>query len=180
MEFWKCFMNIIGWTSEITVPYREKAVICVAPHTSNWDFIIGLAAYRSTGRKANFLMKDFWFFFPLKFLLSSLGGIPVKREKSQSLTQTLTEDFRKKERLNLAVTPEGTRKATSEWKTGFLRIALNAGVPIQLGIIDYSSKKVIIKDEYIPGPDISYDLKEIKKYYSHYKKAGRYPEKFII
>lgn len=171
-------MKIIGWTSEISVPYRDKVVICVAPHTSNWDFIIGLAAYRSVGRKANFLMKDFWFFFPLNFLLSSLGGIPVDRKKNNSLTSTLAEDFKNNNRLNLALTPEGTRKPVASWKTGFIRIALKANVPIQLGIIDYKAKKVIINDEYIPGNDIDYDLNEIRKYYSAHKMAARYPDNF--
>ena len=179
INLWKTIYNLIGWKNEITVPYREKAVICVAPHTSNYDFIIGLLAYRSVGRKAKFLMKKFWFFFPLKYLLRGLGGVPVDRSSGQSLTTTLAKDFDRYERINLAVTPEGTRKAVETWKTGFLRIAYNADVLIQLGVIDYKNKIVIIKDEYRPSGDFDYDLQEIRKYYATYQYAAKYPDKFI-
>lgn len=179
MAFWKSLFKMTGWSADISVPYRDKAVICVAPHTSNWDFLIGLIAYRSVGRKANFLMKDFWFFFPLKYILKALGGIPVKRSSSQSLTVSLVEDFRQRDHLNLAVTPEGTRKPVKDWKTGFLRIAINAEVPIQLGILDYKNKMVLIKDEVFPSADIEEDMKAIRKYYASYKEAARYPEQFI-
>ena len=179
MNLWKTCFKLIGWSQEITVPYRKKAVICVAPHTSNWDFPIGLLAYRSLGRKANFLMKDFWFFFPLKYLLKSLGGIPVNRKSASSLTSVIAEDFKKSDYLNLAVTPEGTRKGVEHWKTGFLRIAYNAEVIVQLGVIDYKNKKVIIKEEYNPTGDFDYDLAKIRQYYSQFKNAARYPNNFI-
>lgn len=179
MNIWKACFNLIGWSQEITVPYHDKAVICVAPHTSNWDFIIGLLAYRSLGRKANFLMKDFWFFFPLKYLLRYLGGIPVNRKSNNSLTTTITEDFKRFSHLNLAITPEGTRKSVEVWKTGFLRIAYNAGVPVQLGVIDYKNKKVIIKDEFIPSGDIENDLKIVRHYYSNLRDAAKHPDNFI-
>ena len=179
MNIWKSFFKLSGWKADISVPYRDKAVICVAPHTSNWDFIIGLLAYRSCGRKAGFLMKDFWFFFPLNFILKALGGIPVKRDSKNSLTDSIVEDFNKSSRLNLAVTPEGTRKAVENWKTGFLTIAVKAKVVIQLGVIDYASKKVIIEREYNPTVNIPEDLKEIRAYYSRFKNAAKYPDKFL-
>ena len=144
MNVWGFWLKIFGWKVDITVPYREKAVICVAPHTSNWDFIIGLLAYRSVGRKASFLMKKFWFFFPLKYVLKALGGIPVNTKSSQSLTTSIIEDFKTYTRLNLAVTPEGSRSAVEKWRTGFLTIAYQAEVIIQLGVIDFKNKKVII------------------------------------
>ena len=87
MNLWGRLLRLAEWSVDITAPRRDKCVICVAPHTSNWDFILGLAAYRSLGRKANFLMKEFWFFFPLKYLLTSLGGIPVSRKGSGGLTR---------------------------------------------------------------------------------------------
>lgn len=179
MNVWGFLLKCCGWKVNITVPYREKAVICVAPHTSNWDFIMGLLAYRSIGRKASFLMKEFWFFFPLKYLFRALGGIPVKTDKSQSLTTTLVEDFKTRPRLNLAVTPEGSRSAVTSWRTGFLTIAYNANVPIQLGVIDFKSKTVLIEREYITTGDFQKDLRDIRKYYSQFKEAAKYPGKFI-
>ncbi|MDE6294686.1 MAG: acyltransferase, partial [Muribaculaceae bacterium] len=76
MNIWGSLLKMFGWSVDITVARRDKCVICVAPHTSNYDFILGLAAYRSLGREANFLMKKFWFFFPLSILLKHFGGIP--------------------------------------------------------------------------------------------------------
>lgn len=179
MNLWGVLLKCFGWKVDITVPYRDKSVICVAPHTSNWDFIIGLFAYRSIGRKASFLMKEFWFFFPLKYLLKALGGIPVRQNSKQSLTSSIIQDFNSRQKLNLAVTPEGSRSAVEEWRTGFLTIAYNAHVPIQLGVIDFKNKMVRIEKEYIPDADFKKDLNEIRKYYSDFKYAARYPEKFI-
>ncbi|MCH5241031.1 MAG: 1-acyl-sn-glycerol-3-phosphate acyltransferase [Muribaculaceae bacterium] len=179
MNLWGLILKCAGWSVDITVPYREKTVICVAPHTSNWDFIMGLLAYRSLGRKANFLMKKFWFFFPLKYLMKALGGIPVNTESSQSLTSVIIDDFKKAKYLNLAVTPEGSRSAVDKWRTGFLTIAYNAQVPIQLGVIDFKNKKVLIKKEFIPSGNNAVDLSEIRKYYSDFKEAALYPDKFI-
>ena len=179
MNVWGFLLKCAGWSVDITVPYRDKAVICVAPHTSNWDFIIGLLAYRSIGRKAGFLMKEFWFFFPLKYLLKALGGIPVSRNSSKSLTAAIIEDFKRSKRLNLAVTPEGSRSAVEKWRTGFLTIAYNAQVPVQLGVIDFKNKQVIIQKEFKATGNNESDLKEIRKYYSRFQSAAKFPDKFI-
>ncbi len=181
MNLWRKALNVAGWKIDISAPRHNKCVICVAPHTSNLDFFLGLAAYRSLGRKANFLMKSFWFFFPFGILIRSLGGIAVRRKnKKQSLTSTVVEQFAEEDYLNLAVTPEGTRSATSEWHTGFLRIATQANVPVQLGIIDYKDKMIIIRDEFHPSGDIDADMKFVKNYYSLVGNVARYPEKFIV
>ncbi|MCH5229739.1 MAG: 1-acyl-sn-glycerol-3-phosphate acyltransferase [Muribaculaceae bacterium] len=179
MNFWGLLLKCAGWKVDIEVPYRSKCVICVAPHTSNWDFIAGLLAYRSVGRKASFLMKEFWFFFPLKYLLKALGGIPVKTDSSNSLTSLIIQDFQSRNKLNLAVTPEGSRSAVEKWRTGFLTISYKANVPIQLGVIDFKNKEVLIKKEYKPSGDYDIDLKNIRLYYSKFANAAKYPEKFI-
>lgn len=180
MNIWGRILKWSGWKVNISAPKRDKCVICVAPHTSNWDFILGLFAYRSLGRRANFLMKKFWFFFPLKYLLTSLGGIPVVRSnKKGGLTEAIIQRFNKASYMNLAVTPEGTRKGVTDWKTGFLHIAIGAKVPIQLGVIDYASKTVLIEKEFIPGDDIDEDMRRVKSYYSSFRSAAKYPDKFL-
>ena len=181
MNYWGNILKIFGWKVEITAPQRNKCIICVAPHTSNWDFILGLLAYYSLGRKANFFMKEFWFFFPLGFLLKALGGIPVPSKKKKSnLTESIIDKFYSASYLNLAVTPEGTRSKTEKWRTGFLYISYGAKVPVQLGVIDYEKKCIIIKDEFYPTGNIDEDMSIVKQYYSSYKNAGKYPEKFSI
>lgn len=88
-----------GWRVEVTVPDYPKSIICVAPHTSNWDFIVGELAIRSVGRKAGFMMKSSWFFFPMGCLLRAIGGIPVVRQnKKQSLVEAMVARFRDEER----------------------------------------------------------------------------------
>lgn len=181
MNFWGLILKLTGWKVNISAPRRDKCVICVAPHTSNWDFILGLLAYYSIGRKANFLMKKFWFFFPLNFLLKSLGGIPVYPKGSGgNLSQQIINRFNNQSYLNLAVTPEGTRSATSEWRTGFLHIAVEAHVPVQLGIIDYKHKSIEICEEVMPSGNIEEDLRNVKYFYSHHMDAALYPEKFKL
>lgn len=180
MNVWKFLLKAAHWRVGITAPRRDKCVICVAPHTSNWDFVVGITAYKSLGREANFLMKDFWFFFPLKYLLRALGGIPVSRKGKGggSLTEKVVDLFRTRRYVNLAVTPEGTRSLTDKWHTGFLYIAYGAGVPIQLGVIDYANRIVIIKEEYEPTGNSDADMAYIRNYYSKFSNAARYPKKF--
>ena len=124
-------------------------------------------------------MMDFWFFFPLGYIIRALGGIPVHRSKGgTSLTQTVISDFNKATQLHLAVTPEGTRSRTEKWKTGFLYIAYGANVPIMLGVIDYSRRLVAINRIYYPEGNIDTDMKNIREFYAGFKQAAKFPDKF--
>ena len=177
MNLARRLLKWMGWGVEVSVPDLPKAIICVAPHTSNWDFIIGELAIRSVGRKAGFMMKSSWFFFPLGCLFKALGGIPVKRRnKQQSLVDVMVQRFNSEERLVVAITPEGTRSRTATWHTGFLRIARDANVPIMLAVIDFRMKKAIINDMFIPTGDTEADMRVIKQYYKPF--TGRHPENF--
>lgn len=173
-------LRLAGWKVDITVPDYPKCLIVVAPHTSNLDFVIGKLAYASVGRKAGFLMKSTWFFWPLGAIFKAMGGVPVNRGKDRrtSLVSTLVERFNTSDRLVLAITPEGTRSRTSKWHTGFLSIAREADIKIVLGVIDFGSKEVIIRDTFTPTGDTDADMKRIKEYYRGYR--GRYPDKFTV
>lgn len=170
-------LKMMGWSVTVSVPDYPKCIICVAPHTSNWDFVIGKLAYASVGRKAGFLMKESWFFWPLGCLFRAIGGVPVPRgRKSGSLTASLAERFDKASRLVLAITPEGTRSRTTHWHTGFLRIARQANIPVVLGVIDYATKRVLIEKTFEPTGDIEADMRAIKDYYRPF--CGRHPNNF--
>lgn len=180
MKLSKLILKWWGWKLDISIPSTPKAIICVAPHTSNWDFVLGKLAYASIGRKAGFLMKSSWFFFPLGYLFKAMGGIPVVRKKEKkkiSLVDAVAQMFSSSKSLTIAITPEGTRKPTSEWHAGFIRIAQKADVPIYLGIIDYPSKRIIIRDQFVPSGNIEEDIKRVKSYYKPYK--GKYPQNCI-
>ena len=168
----------MGWQVEMTVPYRDKCIICVAPHTSNWDFIIAELYYHSIGRTAGFLMKKEWFFWPMGVLFRSMGGIPVERSRHVSLTDRVAEAAIKAERFELAVTPAGTRSLATKWKRGFYFIALKAGLPIQLYAIDYKNKRIVCTKELVPSGDVEADMRLIMDYYRPYE--GKYPGKFAV
>lgn len=170
-------LKIAGWKVSVTVPDFDKCIICVAPHTSNWDFILGKLTYAAVGRKAGFLMKSQWFFWPLGPIFRSIGGIPVERKnKTVSLTDVVVDKFEHSQHLHIAITPEGTRSRTSQWRTGFLHIALRAGVPIVLGAIDAAKRQISVDNVFRPTGDIEADMQAVKRFYAPFQ--GIYPEKF--
>lgn len=178
--FSRIFFGLMGWHELVTVASRVKCVICVAPHTSNWDFIIGKLYYYAKGLHAGFLMKKEWFVGPLGWLFRSMGGIPVERSKHTSLTDQLAQLAAKKPHFTLAVTPEGTRSLVKQWKRGFYFIALKAGIPIQLFAIDYKNKQIVCTKEIIPDGNVEEQMQEIMHYYAQFASSARHPEKFCV
>lgn len=168
----------MGWRTDITVDHPSKYIICLAPHTSNWDFIIGLLHSRAAGLTSNFLMKKEWFFWPLGGLFRRLGGIPVYRSKHTSMTDRLAETARQEPLFHLCVTPEGTRSRNPEWKKGFYFIAQKAEIPILLYGVDYQKKLISCTKSFVPSGDVDADMREIKLYYKNF--TGKHPENFTI
>ena len=130
------------------------------------------------GRKTSFMMKKEWFFFPLGFFFKAVGGIPVDRSRKTSLVDQMVHKFAEYKKFNLAITPEGTRKANPNWKKGFYFIALKAQVPIVLIGIDYSKKTISATKAIMPSGDINKDMREIKLYFKDFK--GKHPENFAL
>jgi 1-acyl-sn-glycerol-3-phosphate acyltransferase len=123
-------------------------------------------------------MKKEWFFFPLGLIFKAMGGIPVTRGKHTSMTDALAAEFSNHDRLQIALTPEGTRKRVTDWKKGFYYIALKANVPIVLIGLDYKRKVAIFLDTFFPTGDVDADMVKIKSYYAGIQ--GKYPEKFAV
>lgn len=176
MGFCKSMLSLFGWKVICTVPDYPKCIICVAPHTSNWDFVLGEFSWWSLGRKAGFLMKEAWFFFPMKYLFKALGGIPVAKRRGSSLSDAIIHKFKTSARMQLAITPEGTRSKVTEWRTGFLHIAYEAGIPVILGAIDAARKLVHLEEIFTPSGNIDADMRAIKDYYRQFE--GIRPDKF--
>ena len=168
----------MGWTVDVTEKHPEKYIICLAPHTSNWDFLIGQLYNSAKGLGSNFLMKKEWFFWPLGPIFKSMGGIPVFRQKRTSMTDAMAETAKSVDNFKLCITPEGTRKRVEEWKKGFYFIALKAGIPILLYGVDYERKLIQCTRTIIPSGDLEADMREIKLYFKNFK--GRKPENFTI
>ena len=149
----------------------------MAPHTSNWDFILGKLYYSAIGRHAGFLMKKDWFFFPFGGVLRSMGGIPVDRSHSGSMVDQLAERIKESSKLSIAITPEGSRRATDRWKTGFYRIACAANIPIQLAVIDYKKRELGILETFYPTGNEEADIRYIRSRYR--SEQARFPKKFV-
>ena len=180
---WKSFCRWLlykqlGWTLEMTEEHPDKFIICLAPHTSNWDFALGQLYSGAEGLKSNFLMKKEWFFWPLGPLFKRMGGIPVWRSKHSSMTDNLAETAIREESFRLCITPEGTRSLNPDWKKGFYFIALKAKIPILLYGIDYEKKLIQCTKSIIPTGDIENEMREIKLYFKDFK--GKKPENFTI
>ena len=175
--FCRWLLRGLGWKFGPTGENLPKCVICVAPHTSNYDFILGKLYYAAIGRKAHFLMKKEWFFFPFNLIFKKMGGFPIDRSKNKSMTDQMAEVFDRYKYLHLAITPEGTRKKVDEWKKGFYFIALKARVPIQLAYIDYRRKEMGIKGTFYPTNNAEEDIHTIRSYY--HEMNGRNWKKMI-
>ena len=158
-KFSQWVLRMIGWKTVALVAEPPKSVICVAPHTSNWDFVIGKLYYWSLNRKSSFL-----------------GGVAVDRSKHTSVTDQMAEEFNKRENFHLAITPEGTRKLVKIWKMGFYHIAVKANVPVQLAYIDYGKKEMGITTILYPTGDEKADLERIQAFYSNV--SACHPDKF--
>lgn len=174
----KIFFDWMGWTERVSVPRQDKCIICVAPHTSNWDFIMAELYYNAIGRQAGFLMKKEWFFWPLGTLFRKLGGVPVERSKKTSLTDQMAEKALAAKHFELAITPEGTRSRTTQWKRGFYFIALKAKLPIMLYAIDFQKKQIVCEKTIFPSGDVESDMREIVDYYKDFQ--GKHPERFAL
>ena len=168
----------LGWKKNVSVDHPDKYIICLAPHTSNWDFAIGQLYANAEGLKSNFLMKKEWFFWPLGSVFRAMGGIPVWRSKHTSMTDNLANEASKASVFHLCITPEGTRSLNPEWKKGFYFIAKKAEIPILLYGLDYEKKTIQCTKSLIPTGNLEEEMKEIKLYFKDFK--GKHPEKFTI
>ncbi len=173
-------LRISGWRIDPTRVSREsQCVIALAPHTSNWDFIIGNLVYYSLYSKGmpKFLMKKEWFVFPLSLLFRSMGGIAVDRSrhtsKTEQVAEAIKESKKRGEDFRICITPEGTRSLVGEWKKGFYYIAKKAGVNVQLAYIDYANKMAGITETLVPTEDENADLEKVKAYYETHGSARK-------
>lgn len=167
-----------GWRIIDKEAIPNRCVICVAPHTSNWDFIWAILYKRAMRIKANFFMKKEWFRFPMGYIMKKLGGIPIDRSQKHYMTDIMAAEFSKHDIFRVALTPEGTRKANAQWKLGFYFIALKAQVPIVLAKIDYVKKEIGCSMSFLPTGNVELDLQKIKDFYSGV--FGKKPANFVI
>ena len=169
-------MKLLGWRMTGSLPDLPKMVMAAGPHTSNWDFLVGVGAMYSAGFKVSFLGKDSLFRPPLGWIMRWLGGRPVDRTTSHGLVGEYIRQIQESRTFILALAPEGTRKPTRDWKTGFWHVAKGAGLPIVLGYFDYGVKEVGFGPVIWPG-ELEEDMRTIQAFYA--TKRGRNPENYL-
>jgi 1-acyl-sn-glycerol-3-phosphate acyltransferase len=167
-----------GWEFKGEIPDGlHKGVIILAPHTSQIDFFVGMAAYRHfRNLHTYYLAKKELFEGPFKWLFEKTGGIPVDRSKHNNLIAQVAAFFEDADRMFLTLAPEGTRSQTKRWKTGFYRIAMEAEVPILLAYLDFDKKEAGIGKIIYPTGDYESDARLIEAFYKD--KTAFWPKKF--
>ncbi len=171
------FIKILGWKIKGDYPYHEKKlIIVVGPHTSLWDFGVGVAVRGLLGFKSNFLAKAELFRNPiLAKILTWTGGAPVDRgNRNADVVGSVVEIYNSRENFVLALAPEGTRSKVKQLKSGFYRIAKQANIPILVVGFDFKTKTVEFLKPFLPGDDMQSDMDSIVDFYR--KNTGKNPE----
>lgn len=151
-------MHLIGWRMRGEFPNVPKGMLVIAPHTSNYDGVVSVAAILALRLQLFFFVKDSAFIWPLGGLMRWFGAVPVDRESSRDMVGFTASKYSSKDALMLAIAPEGTRKSSPAWKTGFYWIAHRAGVPLIMVSFDYCKKEVVILGSFTPTGNIEQDL----------------------
>ena len=161
----RLLLRLAGWKFEGTLPDVPKVLVAVAPHTTNWDFIIGVLTLWALDIKISFLGKHTLFKGLFGRWMRSIGGIPVDRSASHGVVGETVRAFAANEQMVLAMAPEGTRQLDKGFKTGFLHIARGAGVPVQLAYFDFSRKVVGFGPMITTTGDVDRDLRAVLDFF---------------
>jgi 1-acyl-sn-glycerol-3-phosphate acyltransferase len=173
----KTILKLAGWKAANGFPYElKKYIVIVGPHTSNWDFVIGVL-FRKALRleKARYLGKKELFDPPFGWLFRWLGGYPVDRSKNKNMVEEVVKVFNEREEFGIALSPEGTRTRVDKLRTGFYNIAKGANIPIVMVGLDYANKQVTFSEPFRPGENQEADFERILKFFRPIQ--GKFPEK---
>ncbi|MDF1780534.1 MAG: lysophospholipid acyltransferase family protein [Alcanivoracaceae bacterium] len=154
-------LGLMGWRVVGEFPNVRKAVVIGAPHTSNWDGVVGVSTVLALRLRISLMGKSSLFRGPFGPLLRWIGLIPIDRTSAAGIVEQSVEKFNEKDQLFLGIAPEGTRHGAPEWKTGFYRIALEAGVPIMLAMFDYENRILHLPLTFHPTGDMDADMERI-------------------
>ena len=165
---WNIFLQLQKWKIGDDFPHHiKKAIVIMAPHTSSWDFVVGLAV-RSKLKLYHFkfLGKDSLFKSPFGFFFRKMGGFPVDRSNKNNMVDQVVALFNNHEHFILALSPEGTRKKVDRLKTGFYHIAKKANVPIIMTGFDFGKKKISFSEPFYTTDNMENDINYILQFYS--------------
>jgi 1-acyl-sn-glycerol-3-phosphate acyltransferase len=155
-----------GWRVVLATPVPSQCVIVIAPHTSNWDFFVGLLAKWTLDLPVRWIGKHTIFRWPVRGFLLRIGGIPVDRRRRHGLIERLAGEFETSLVLRLVIAPEGTRSRTGYWKSGFYHLALATRVPLGLAYLDYRRREVGVGGYLALSGDVARDMETIAAFYA--------------
>ena len=163
----KLMIKLTGWQIDMSVGYDLPSYVMFSvPHTSNWDFLMAAMTLGKADLRSSIAIKDDWTRLPiLGRFIETLGGVGIDRSGSKNVVDQIVEMFNEDPQFVIIITPEGTRNRVQYWKTGFYHIALQAGVPILLGYVDYGRKVGGIAPIIVyPSGDIESDINEFREF----------------
>jgi 1-acyl-sn-glycerol-3-phosphate acyltransferase len=166
-------LRLGGWRVTGTLPDIPKLVLIAAPHSSNWDGIWGMAAKMALGFDVRVLGKDALFWWPLSTVLRQLGVIPLDRSRPQGVVDQAVELVRSSPKMWFALAPEGTRKPVEKWKSGFLKIAHGAGVPVLMAYFHYPERTIGIGPLFHTSGDLEADMAAVRAWYRPWQGKNR-------
>ncbi len=157
-------LRLAGWQILLAPPPGPKIVAVAAPHTSNADFWPGIFWRWATRSPARWIGKHSLFRPPVGWVLRWWGGIPVDRRRSGgNFVDAVVEIIQASDEIMLTIAPEGTRTRTEHWKTGFYYMALEAGVPIGVTVMDWGRKRFGLVGYVQPTGDIEADFAALRE-----------------
>lgn len=159
-------LRLFGWRIEGNLPDLPKCVLIVAPHTSNWDFIVGFAVYLALQLETLWFAKHTALRGPIGALGRHFGAVAIDRGRAGNVVQAYVDEFARREQMVLTIAPEGTRSRVADWKQGFYRVATGAGVPIVPVAIDYPARCVHFGAPFWPSGDYRADMRVLKPFFS--------------
>jgi len=166
----------MGWRVEGSIPDLKRFILIGAPHTSNWDFVLAMAAILGLNLRMRWMAKHTIFKPGVVWFMEWLGGIPTDRTNPKMIVDNVARIAKREKGVIIGLTPEGTRKKVEKWKTGFLRIAKALDCPILMVGLNFPGKIIFIGDLFHPSGDNDSDLVAIKEYYGQFQ--GRHPSRF--
>ncbi|MBM7062404.1 lysophospholipid acyltransferase family protein [Pseudomonas sp. UL073] len=161
-------LKLLGWRIEGALPPLDKFVVIGAHHTSNWDFVLFLAAKFVLRLNARWFAKHSIFCWPFGALLQRWGGVPIRRDRQGNMVEQAVQQFREQRQFMLVISPEGTRSKVERWKMGFYHIARGAEVPVVLAALDYVQRRIVLGPPFTPSGDEAADLRQMLAFYREF------------
>lgn len=165
-----------GWRFVGEIPRPRKAVCLAVPHTDNLDGMLLVLLAQSVGMTISWMIKDTWGKPPVGWLVRGVGGVPIDRSKAHGVVGEMVAEFARRDDFYLVIPPEGTRKRTEYWKSGFYHIALGAGVPVVPGLLDYRKKQGSFGEPITLTGNVRADMDVLRSTYAGVAALARHPE----